>query len=149
MIEILTVLALAVVISLVILSNLLNSRSRFNLDNTTRQIAAILREAQSRSVAQQNGAVWGVHFDNVSTTPFYALFQNSYSSSSEFGYYRLPSGTVYSTSSIAKGAIKEITFSQISGLPSASTSVTISLMAASISMSSSTIFISSSGLVSF
>jgi len=151
LIEIILVTALTVILALITAASLLNKRNSLDLDSTTKQISALLHEAQSRSAAEENFTVWGVHFDNsTSTTPFYSLFKTAYLSGGEIGHYRLPSDVKYSTSSISQGASVDVTFSQISGLPSASTSITIYLTAAgTLTSKSSTISISSSGLISF
>lgn len=130
MIETLVVLGVITVITVVALATLLGRRSRVELDNTTKQIAALLREAQSRSVSQEGGTVWGVHFENsTGTAPFYALFKGTYSATSVVGYYRLPTSVQYSSSSIPQGGSLNITFSQISGIPSTSTTLGINQVA--------------------
>jgi len=127
MIETLVVLGVITLITVVALATLLGRRSRVELDNTTKQITALLREAQSRSVSQEGGTVWGVHFENsTGTAPFYALFKGgTYSATSVVGYYRLPTSVQYSSSSISQGGSLNITFSQISGIPSTSTTLGI------------------------
>ncbi len=40
----------------------------------TRAIAAVLRDAATRSAAQQNGVYWGVRFDNLTERDRYVLF---------------------------------------------------------------------------
>lgn len=147
-IELLIVIGIIGILAIVSLPNLVGRRSRVELDNTARQIAASLREAQSRSLAQESATSWGVHFENSTTTsPFYALFKGSYSSSTRVNYSRLPSSLGYATSSIPLGAAKEVTFSQISGLASAATSTTIYLLTDA--TQSSTISVASSGAVSY
>jgi type II secretory pathway pseudopilin PulG len=150
LIEIITVAAIAVILSVVGFSSLVSNRSRLTLDSTTKQITALLREAQSRSTAQEGGTIWGVRLDNNTSTPFYALFKTSYSSSSEIGHYGLPVNVKYATSSISQGSSVNITFSQISGQPSTSTSITVNLTGSGGAIiSNSTITISSSGLIGF
>ena len=147
-IELVLVIGLVAILGTIFLVNLQGRKSQTELTTTAQQMAALLREAQSRSVAQSSSTIWGVHFENsTSTTPFYALFAGTYSVSSHAGYYRLPSTVGYATSSIASGASKEITFTQITGTASASTSVSI-FSVADINQSS-TISVASSGAVSF
>ena len=50
-------------------------RNSNDLSLTVSQVTAALREAQSRSLTQTQGATWGVHFSNTTTTaPFTTLF---------------------------------------------------------------------------
>jgi type II secretory pathway pseudopilin PulG len=146
--EIMVAIGIIAVLGLVVMLNLFGRKSATELDAATKQIVAILREAQSRSVSQADGAAWGVHFENsTATAPFYALFRSSYSSENRVGYYRLPPVVGYATTSIPEGGFKEITFAQITGAASASTSVQILLL--SNPAVSSTIYVASSGAVRF
>ncbi|GEM_PF-745504 len=154
LIEIAVVMGIVVLLSVVGLGSLFNRRSRVDLDNTTRQIVALLREAQSRSAAQENGTIWGVHFDNAATTTFYALFKTSYNASNTVGSYPLSTVVRFSTASIPSGRTLDITFAQISGNPSTSTPLTLELFSGSRSggsvIATSTITPNaSSGLIQF
>ena len=131
LIELVTVAAVMVIISVVVITNLFSRRSKTDLDLTTRKIAATLREAQSRSAAQEGGTIWGVHFDNAASVPFYALFKTAYSSANAVGSYRLPPSICFATSSVAQGSTLDVTFAQVSGLPSTSTSITLNLVSGS------------------
>lgn len=146
--EIIIAIGLIAAISAVIFLNLLKRKGAGELEAATRQIVALLREAQSRSVSQSDGAGWGVHFENsTSTAPFYAIFRSAYSSENLVGYYRLPSVVGYATSSINFGASKEIIFTQINGAANASTSIKLLLL--NDPSVSSTIYVASSGAVRF
>lgn len=148
LLEVIMVIALIAVFSTVATLNLVGKKSASELDATAKQIAAILREAQSRSVSQSDGASWGVHFENsTSTSPFYALFRSSYSVQNQVGYYRLPPTVGYATTSIALGGTKDIIFAQITGTANVSTSVKIQLLKDP--SVSSTISVASSGAVRF
>lgn len=148
LIEIVLVVGLIAALGTVVLLNLVGRKGVSELDATAKQIAAILREAQSRSVSQSDGAGWGVHFENsTSTAPFYALFRSAYSAQNRRGYYRLPSTVAYATTSIVLGGVREISFTQITGTANASTSVQVFLL--SDSAVSSTIYVASSGAVRF
>lgn len=148
LIEIIIAVFFVGILSVVAVSNLLGSRSKTELDSTTKQIAALLREAQSRSVSQAENASWGVHFDNsTSSTPFYALFKAPYSTSTVISRFTLPTRIEFATSSIALGGTLDVTFAQLSGAPSTSTSIVVRQKADP--SSSSTITVSASGLISF
>ncbi|MDP2598657.1 MAG: prepilin-type N-terminal cleavage/methylation domain-containing protein [Candidatus Liptonbacteria bacterium] len=116
LIEIAAVIGIIVIVSVVAFVNLQGRRNTVDLNNTTQQIASLLREAQSKSVSQTSGQVWGVHFENAAT-PFYSIFSGStYSASAETGHYRLPNNVCYSN--ISSGSSQDVTFASISGQPS-------------------------------
>lgn len=147
LIELLIVIAIIAILISFSFLNLFGTRGQNDLKSASQQIVATLREARSRSVAQTSGTGWGVHFEN-SANPFYALFYSAtYVSTTIIGYYSLPSDVGYATSDIAFGSFKEISFSQLSGLASASTSITIYLLTNP--ASSFTISMASSGAVSY
>src|SRR5437870_2842576 len=125
-IEILVVVAGVILLASVTLVTLHKRRNVSDLNSATQQIIALLHDAQSRASSQMNGANWGVHFDNTATAPFYALYQGSYSSTST-PHYRLPADVQFVSSSIAVGSSLDVPFSQISGSPSASATITIAL----------------------
>jgi prepilin-type N-terminal cleavage/methylation domain-containing protein len=148
-IELILVLGIIVILSTVTLIGLSGRKNKTELDGVTKQMASLLREAQSRSVSQSSSTGWGVRFANpTSTTPFYALFAgSSYATSSERGRYVLPSDIAYVTSTVARGAVLDTTFIQISGAASSSISVAISLI--SQPAASSTINVSAAGAISY
>ncbi len=150
LIEVAVVMAIMVILSIVALINFRPSLYRNQLNATAQKIVASLREAQSRAVAGESGVVWGVHFDNgTSTAPFYALFQNAYATSTGINYYSLPYGVQYATSSIASGGSLNVTFAQISGLPTATSSVILNLISGGSVIATSGVSISAQGIVSF
>lgn len=147
LIELLIVIAITVVLASVVIINLGSRKLGTDLTVTTQQIATLLRQAQSDSMAQEGSGSWGVHFANPSTgTPFYALFSGSYATGSVMGQYRLPGTVVYRTSTLASGATLDIIFAQVSGAASASTSVGLLMPSAGLS---STISVASTGAVSY
>ncbi len=150
LLELLIVVAIISIIVGVSLFSLSKYRNRGILDSTTRKISALLREAQSRSSAQESGTMWGVHFENSTNTPaFYALFSGTYGTSTVVDRYALPSLVSYSTSSIAQGSFKEVSFAQGSGIPFLSSSITLFLSVGGTTIASSAINISGSGLIGY
>lgn len=128
LIELAVVIAIVGIISVVAVANLFGRRGQVDLDNSTRQIVAVLREAQSRSINQEDNIVWGVHFDNTTTTSgFYSLFKDTYSAANTVSRYNLPNRVRFATSSITGGSTLDITFTKISGIPSTSTSIALQL----------------------
>lgn len=148
LIEIVIVSAIIGVLAVVSITNLFSRRGPEELNSTTKKIVSLLREAQNRSISQASSTGWGVHFENsTSTTPFYALFASSYTSNTIVGYYSLPPSIRYSTSSIAQGNSLDISFTQITGLPSNSASIVLELLTGNNVSASSTIVVESSGVI--
>jgi prepilin-type N-terminal cleavage/methylation domain-containing protein len=111
--------------------NLFGNRNTALLSSTASEIGISLRQAESNAVSQSKGASWGMYFDNtVPANAFYKFFYTSstYASSTQAGYYDLPAGICYATSSIASGATSTIIFSAPSGASSASTTIVLQLM---------------------
>ncbi len=146
--EVVLTLTFLIILAAIVLPSFFSSRGQTQLNLTARHIAALLREAQSRSVAQSSSTMWGVHFEIATTTaPFYALFAGTYASSSVIAYYRLPATLRYVTATFPFGEIREISFSQLTGLSSASTSLGIFL--STNRSASATIHVASSGAVTY
>ena len=147
LIELLIVIALIAIIGLVLFLMLGGRRNEGDLTSTALQIAATLREAQSRSVAEDQNAAWGVHFSNATATaPYYALFSSAYAQSTTAGYYRLPASVAFASSTLAVGSSVDILFSGLSGIASVSTSIgVVSISQPSLS---STVKVANSGAVS-
>lgn len=145
MVELLLVLGIMGILALAIAPNILQYRNQQLLDTTTQQIAASIRDAQNRSITQQDGLPWGIYFNNT-TTDAYTVFSGATYASSASAYTRvytsLDSPIVFTKPS--PGNSVEIDFAQLSGLPSASTSVTITN-----GFASNTIYIASSGIVTY
>jgi prepilin-type N-terminal cleavage/methylation domain-containing protein len=130
LIEVIIVLAIVVVVGLFIVFNLFGGDKQEDLNSTVSQIVASLRQAQSQAMAQSQNAVWGVHFMNATSTgSYYALFSgSSYASGTVQGRYPLPPTVGYVTSTLSSGSFLDITFSGITGAPSASTSIGLYLI---------------------
>jgi prepilin-type N-terminal cleavage/methylation domain-containing protein len=129
LIEIVIVVAIIGAVTLVAALGLFGRKRSTDLATVKLGIVAVLHEAQSRSTTEAQNASWGVHFASVTgTASFYALFYNSYSISTVVSQYVLPSDVQFATSSVASGGSLDITFAQITGMPSASTSITLNLV---------------------
>ena len=63
LLETLITVAIMAVLAVIAVLGLSGSSSKTALDGTTKQIGALLREAQSNSMTQSRGASWGVHLD--------------------------------------------------------------------------------------
>jgi type II secretory pathway pseudopilin PulG len=151
------VIAVIAVIAVVTVVSLSGNSSKARLDDTTKQIGALLREAQSNAMSQSQGASWwGVHFDNTNPgAAFYSLFYTmnaSYASGTQVGYYVLPPSICYATSTVPTGSSSNIIFSGVIGAPSASATITLQLMTSSgcgTAVSSSSVSRAASGKIFF
>jgi prepilin-type N-terminal cleavage/methylation domain-containing protein len=141
LVEIMMAIGIIAIISIVSSLVLVGRRGTTDLTSTTQEITALLREAQSRSATQLNGATWGTYVGiATSGIPFYALYATSFSPTNTVGYYPFPPDVKLTTPNT------NVTFSPKSGIPSASTSITIELVPQGIY---STITISSLGLIAY
>ncbi len=150
LIEILVTVAIIVIIGAVVAVNISQRRVDTDLTSTTQEIATTLRQAQSDSMAVENGTTWGVHFSNsTATAPFYALFSGSnYSSGTAAGYYRLPSTVAYQPSTLAPGAAIDVVFSAVSGATLSTATIGLYMPNENAAFSS-TISVSLTGAVSY
>jgi prepilin-type N-terminal cleavage/methylation domain-containing protein len=147
--ELLVVIAVITVVSIISFMLFSGRHSSTDLTSTEQQMVAVIRDAQNRSVTQYQGVSWGVYFSNVTgTPPFYALFFSSYAPTTTVARYPLASSVAYVTSTLTVGSTLTITFNGISGAASASTSIGLHSLSQP-SLPSSTIYIASSGAVSF
>jgi len=147
-VELLLGVTLLLIIGMFALSNLTGHRNRNELEVTVKQIATLLREAQSRSQSQVSGKSWGVHFDNAASGAFYALFISPYTSSSEEIHVRLPPRLRFASSSVSPGSSLDITFAAITGIPSTSTSIALELTGGG-TVVSTTITVSARGVINY
>ncbi len=147
LIELLIVIVIFSVIIGFTFTNLFGKRQSTDLSSAKQQIAALLREAQSRAANQDNGENWGVYFGNpTSSASFYSLYSSSsYSQSAVMESYRLPTTVRYSAPT--SSASIDINFSQIFGLPSQATTVIIYII--SNASESSSIAIATSGAITY
>lgn len=119
LIELLIVIGIVAVISTISLVSVAGWKGKKELGTTSQQIATLVREAESRAMAQMEGASWGVRFENSATErPFYALFySDTYSPSTVVNRYPLPGNLAYDTTGLQSGESMEVVFDQISGRP--------------------------------
>jgi prepilin-type N-terminal cleavage/methylation domain-containing protein len=143
MLELLIVIAITAILSVGAVSLYANQQKAKILDNTAQEIANYLRYAQQKSVSQEQGLQWGVHFDNPSSgSDFYALYTGTtYSSPIETKY--LPTGIIFTTP--ATGNSINISFNKLTGT---STSQSLVIQSTS-SNATKTISVSSQGLITY
>ncbi len=150
MIELLIIIAIILIVGGVSVAFLGGRRDKNDLTNTTAQVVGLLREAQAYAIAQSSSTTWGIHFDNTSSIPFFALYSSGYSAATTKGYYRLPQTLSYVTSTVPSGKYIEVSFQEISGALTANSSTTVAIYPPnSTTIPSSTITISTAGLITF
>lgn len=145
--ELLIVIGILAVASGFAILNLFGYRRYQDLNLTTQEIAAVLRNAQNRSMAQEFGGPWGVHFENgVSEGSFYKLFLGqSYATSTVYSTAVLRPSVEFSDPGI--GNSKNVFFKAASGLGDADSQVRVSLRGSS--SVSSTIYIYTNGRIDY
>ena len=147
LIELTLVVGIIVIFGTVTFISLSGRRATNELQSTAQQMASLLREAQARAMNQASNTLWGVHFNNAASGPFYALYYTTYQTSTRVSFHRLPLSVIYVTSSLAQGASSSIAFATLSGQTLASRSIRIA--AISNQTASATISVASSGAVSY
>jgi prepilin-type N-terminal cleavage/methylation domain-containing protein len=146
-IEAIIAIAIVAVIGVMATVNYSRQRPIRDFESSKLRIVAVLREASTRSISQSEGVAWGVRFQaNSATSSFFTLFAGNYAGGSISQFSALPFSIRFDTTTFT-GTSKEVTFSKIDGRANASTSVRIYIV--SDVSKSSTIKISSSGLVTF
>jgi len=150
LIELLIVVAfLVILMASVGLSTSRSSRDVQYLGQTSKKVASLLREAQSRAVSQSENADWGVRFEMNSSTGAgtYSLYHTAYSLGTRREFVTIPFFLRFDTSTFAADDTLEILFSGITGYSSVSTSITI--ISKNDTQLFSVISVASSGLVSY
>jgi len=114
LIELLIVIGITATISTLGVSIYVNQQKAHLLETTAQEITNYLRYAQQKSVSQEQGLQWGVHFENpASGSDFYALYTGTtYSSPRETKY--LPAGIEFQTPSSSNSV--NISFTKLAGL---------------------------------
>jgi len=144
--EVLIVIGVTAVIAGIGISSYVSQQRAKLLDNTAQEIVGYLRYAQQKSIAQEQGEQWGVHFDNPSSgSDFYALYTGTtYSSPEETRY--LSSGIEYE--SPTAGNSIDVSFNKLTGISATSTTQSITIKS-TVTNSTTTISISGQGLISY
>lgn len=147
LIELIISVGILAIISGVGFINIVNYKNRQTLASNTREIVTVLRNAQDRSLSQESGGRWGVHFENpLEGIGFYELFQGNFYSSSTINLKNpLSSGVQFNIPEA--GSSSTIVFSPVTGLPDNVLNIKISLTGSP--SVSSTISVNSVGKISF
>ena len=97
LLELLIVVGIVTILAGVGISTYINQQRAKLLDTSAQEIEGYLRYAQQKSIAQESGKQWGIHFENpASGDDFYSLYTGaSYTSPEETRY--LPKGIRFTT----------------------------------------------------
>jgi len=113
-----------------------------NLGSDAQIVADRLEDARARAVAGVNGTSWGIHFDNNTTTPYYALFRGSSYTAASSTYFL--SGLV-AFSAPAQGTTADVIFTKLTGNTAGTTTIILTL--ASNASSTKSIIVSPQGSI--
>lgn len=134
LIELLITVAILAAVAAVGGINLFSYYIRQNLKLTAEEITALIRDAQNKTLAQQDGNAdgqgdqWGVHFENrISDSDSVELFccGSSYALGTVINDYNLRTGVELNDPS--EGNSKDIILSKLTGYPSAPVSIEVAL----------------------
>ena len=144
-IELLVVIGIVAVVSVAGITRLGGFNSAKNLELTMNEMVSTVRDAQRRSITQENGTGWGVRFTNpVSGADQYEVFSGaSYSSSGVVSFHSLRRSVVFSEPT--SGNFIDVVFEPVTGKVSGNT--TISLMSENLSSATADIIINTAGLI--
>jgi len=145
--EFLIVVTITAILASVGISSYVNQTEDKNfLEFTTQEIVGYLRYAQQKSIGQEGGNQWGIHFENpVSGDDFYALYTGTtYFSPEETRY--LPKQIEYEAP-VTDNSIN-ISFDKLTGTSATSTTQSITIKS-TVTNSTTTISISGQGLISY
>lgn len=147
--ELLIVIGITIVLASVGISTYINQQRAKLLDMAAQEVVGYLRYAQQKSMVQESGNrgnQWGIRFKNsADEDDFYALYTGAtYISPEETRY--LPKGIEYETPTA--GNFIDVSFSKLTGTNATSTTQSI-IIKSTVTNSTSTISISSQGLISY
>jgi len=113
LVELLIVIGVTATLSVVGIGFYVNQQKAKILENTAQEIVNYLRYAQQKSVSQEQGFQWGVHFDNpTSGSDFYGLYSgSSYATTTETKY--LPAGIEFQNPAPSNSV--DVSFKKLTG----------------------------------
>src|SRR3989344_5046125 len=121
-----------------------NSKSKSELELTAREVVSVLRNAQDRSISQEDSSQWGVHFENpISENGYYLLYKGT--STIFFSKKILRPSVEFFDPSI--GGNKDVEFSFMTGMPTSTINIVLNLK--NNPLASTTIMINSNGQIQY
>ncbi|MBI5079520.1 type II secretion system protein [Candidatus Wolfebacteria bacterium] len=148
--ELLIAIAILAVVSGFTILNLFGYRRYQDVNLTGQEIAAVLRNAQNRSLAQESGAPWGVHFENSTTgDDYYELFSGSSYTATSAIYSTTVLRPTVEFSTPVSGSNKNVRFAAATGFVSASEVGEIRVSLKGSPSVSSTIYVNANGRIDY
>ena len=147
LVELIISIGILVILAGVSFISIINYKQRQALSSASQEIVTVIRNAQDRSISQEDGNRWSIHFENpLSGSAFYDLFQGlNYATNTIVSRNVLPSGVQFDTP--VAGSSSTIIFSPVTGLPNSQATIKISLI--NNSNNSSTIIVSVNGEIQY
>lgn len=144
LIELLLGMAILVIMAAAASTFFFGQKTSIEVEEEARKISMVLKNARSKSISLDQGASWGVYFDN-NADPFYEFFYGAnHSSGTTTEKYYLPEAVIFTSPPTA--STTEMVFSKRTGNLSSGT-ITIVIESANQSDQQRTITISPNGLV--
>lgn len=101
-----------------------NFKSQSELELTAREIVSVLRNAQDRSMSQEDGVQWGVYFENTDRdNGFYVLYKGA--TTTVVSKKNLRSNIEFFDPSV--GGNKDVGFSLMTGMPTSAVDIIFNL----------------------
>jgi prepilin-type N-terminal cleavage/methylation domain-containing protein len=157
LIEVLLVMGITSILLVMGVMSMLGYLNSQNLETEARAMIALLGDAQSKSMSQDNNSRWGVYFKNETegTRDSYVIFQADEALVASTTHVGVPGVALEQKTmrsnielvSPAEATTTTILFSKVSGLPDAST--TIVLQTTDNASSQKTIYISGNGKLDY
>ncbi|HPC30912.1 MAG TPA: prepilin-type N-terminal cleavage/methylation domain-containing protein [Candidatus Paceibacterota bacterium] len=146
LVELLIVIGITATMATVGIGYYMNQQKTKLLETTAQEIVSYLKYAQQKSISQEQGLQWGVHFENPSSgQDFYALYTGTtYSNPIETKY--LPEGIEFSIPQTASSV--DISFSKLTGKNYSGTNQSVTILS-TFNNATTTITVSSLGLVTY
>ncbi len=117
LIEVLTVIAILIILAGLAIPTLYHFQKRANLDNTKDSLVSSLNLARQKTIASQGLSQWGVSFDDSTFSPSFTLFKGASYLLREPSFdqvFILPEDVQFSAISLLGGA-EEVVFQRITG----------------------------------
>ncbi|MBI4225474.1 MAG: hypothetical protein HY617_04095 [Candidatus Sungbacteria bacterium] len=110
-IEIIIVAGIATLLAGMVLASFINSRNTHDLTTSRESVISFLRTAQARTLAGEDGSVWGVHLEQTQAILFRG---SSYASATYTQAFLLPQTVQIAAISLTGGGA-DVVFKQLSG----------------------------------
>lgn len=123
LIEILLVVGITAILGTTLFLFSYGIKVQKDLDGAVNSVAAVVRDAQQKSITQQDMKKWGVHLERNSIQ-IYDLFRDVHLAANILAQYSLPPSLEFDGSNWG-GSSKEIIFTQVDGLPTSGENVII------------------------